>query len=66
MVPSGSAWHLKHNGAVISNHTNKAPAVSAGQTKAKANMPSQLVVHRVDGTIELEWTYGHDPFPPSG
>jgi hypothetical protein len=22
---------------------------------------AQLVVHRQDGSIETEWTYGHDP-----
>jgi len=27
---------------------------------------SQIKVQRADGTFEIEWTYGKDPFPPRG
>ncbi|MDQ4143794.1 MAG: DUF2188 domain-containing protein [Actinomycetota bacterium] len=40
--------------------------VVRGQSAAKANQPSQLVVHRANGTIEYQYTYGDDPYPPSG
>lgn len=66
VVPAGSDWQVTHNGRVLSTHHTKPPAVSAGQAVAKANQPSQLVVHRADGTIEYEYTYGDDPFPPAG
>ncbi|MFH6681001.1 DUF2188 domain-containing protein [Clavibacter michiganensis] len=33
---------------------------------ARANQPSQLIIHQSDGTIEDERTYGNDPFPPRG
>lgn len=66
VVPSGTRWQVKHNGLVLSNHVTKPPAVAEGQKVAKANKPSQLVVHRSDGTIEYEYTYGNDPFPPAG
>ena len=66
VVPNGTNWQVKHNGQVLSNHTLKANAIDAGRRVAIANQPSQLVVHRADGTIETEYTYGNDPYPPVG
>ena len=66
VVPNGSAWQVKHNGKVLSDHFLKQPAIDNGVAYAKANMPSQLLIHRADGTIEDERTYGQDPFPPRG
>jgi hypothetical protein len=66
VLPAGTLWELKHAGNVLYSHDNKDPVVSRGQRTAKANEPSQLVVHRADGTIEYEYTYGDDPYPPSG
>ncbi len=66
VVPNGTSWQVKHNGKVLSNHTLKSNAIESGQSVAKANEPSQLVVHRADGTIEFEYTYGNDPYPPLG
>lgn len=59
-------WKVRHQGTTLSSHILKEEAVSAGQKVAKANAPSQLVVHRMDGTIEYEYTYGSDPYPPRG
>jgi hypothetical protein len=66
VVPSAGLWQVKHSGLVVSTHYTKDAAVDAGRRVAKANVPSQLVVHRADGTIETEWTYGDDPYPPRG
>jgi hypothetical protein len=66
VVPDGALWRVKHNGVVLSTHYTKAAAVSEGRTIAKANAPSQLVVHRQDGSIEEEFTYELDPYPPLG
>lgn len=66
VLPNGTQWQVKHEGRVLSNHYTKPPAVEAGRRVALANQPSQLVVHKADGQIEFEWTYGNDPFPPSG
>lgn len=66
VVPSGTNWQVKYSGDVLSTHKLKSDAVSAGQNVAKANQPSQLVVHKADGTIEYEYTYGDDPYPPQG
>ena len=61
-----STWHVRHAGSTLSRHVIKSDAVEAGQKVAKANRPSQLVVHRQDGTIEYEYTYDDDPYPPPG
>jgi hypothetical protein len=60
VVPIGSQWQVKHDGAVLSTHGLKQAAIDSGRGLALANAPSQLVVHRADGTIEFEWTYGND------
>lgn len=60
------AWKVRHESNTLSSHAVKADAVTAGQKVAKANAPSQLVVHKLDGTFDYEYTYGDDPFPPKG
>ena len=67
VLPDGGSWKVTGpTGSTLSTHSTKPPAVSAGQTAAKADQPSQLVVHKADGTFEYEYTYGDDPFPPKG
>lgn len=44
----------------------KDEAIERARTKAHRVLPSQVVVHRADGTIENEFTYGNDPYPPQG
>lgn len=66
VVPNGTNWQVKYNGDVLSNHSLKANAIEAGRKVAIANQPSQLVIHKADGTIETEYTYGNDPYPPKG
>ncbi|TFV62046.1 DUF2188 domain-containing protein [Geodermatophilus sp. DF01-2] len=67
VLPAGGSWKVAGpSGSALSTHYTKPPAVSAGQAAAKANQPSQLVVHKADGTFEYEYTYGDDPFPPKG
>jgi hypothetical protein len=66
VVPSGAQWRVTHLSATLSTHQLKEVAITAGVTVARANQPSQLIIHRQDGTIEDERTYGNDPFPPRG
>lgn len=61
VAPNGGNWSVKHAGSVLSTHAVKTDAVDAGVRVAKANQPSQLIIHRADGTIEDERTYGDDP-----
>ncbi len=66
VTPDGTDWKVTHGGATISRHRTKDDAIAAARRLALANQPSQVVLHRKDGTIETEWTYGNDPYPPSG
>lgn len=66
LVPSGSYWAVTHGGSTLFTHVTKADAIIAGVTVARANQPSQLLIHRANGTIEDERTYGDDPYPPRG
>jgi len=61
-------WQVKREGAerASSVHHTKAEAVQTARERAENNKPSQVVIHRRDGTIEREWTYGQDPYPPKG
>lgn len=66
VLPHSGTWQLRREQTPLSNYTYKADAVDAGRRVAKDNAPSQLTVYRADGTIETEYTYGDDPYPPRG
>lgn len=59
-------WHVRHGQISVASEPVKDAAVSIGRTLAARHEPSHLVVHRVDGTLETEYTYGpeEDPLPP--
>lgn len=63
-----SMWKVKAQGGerASSVHATKDEAVDAGRTLAKNNMPSQLIVHLMNGQIETEYTYGDDPVSSPG
>jgi len=62
------SWEIKkQNGnRAIKICDTKKEACDFARKIAKNNEPSQVVVKKKDGTIETEWTYGNDPFPPLG
>ena len=61
-------WQVKKRGNVYASaiEATKDAAVKRGQEIARANRPSQLVVHKTDGTFDYEYTYDSDPYPPRG
>ncbi len=61
-------WNVKGQGAsrASSTHDTKAEAVNRGREVAKSQPLGQLVIHKQDGTIQTEHTYGQDPHPPKG
>jgi predicted acetyltransferase len=61
-----SQWQVTYASQTISTHLAKSTAIDVGVAVARRNEPSQLVIHRADGTIEDERTYGDDPYPPRG
>lgn len=66
VVPNNQNWSVKKNGQIISNHRNKENAVQSGITIAKKQPAGQVVIHKKNGQIQTEHTYGNDPYPPEG
>lgn len=64
-VPSGNGWAVKSSGRTVSNHRTQAAsehaAVKAGHKAENGGGLGQAVLHRSDGTIKEERTYGNDP-----
>jgi hypothetical protein len=52
-------WHLK--GGSDRAFETKAKALAQAKREAKAAPLGQVVVHRMDGVIQTEYTYGQDP-----
>jgi hypothetical protein len=56
------AWCLERNGKAIAHFNTKADAITAGQirghTLESMGGETHLVVHRQDGSVEAEYSYG--------
>lgn len=63
VVPHEGGWAVKKEEALraTSINKNKEQAVQAARELAKANKPSQIIIHGRDGRIQEERTYGEDP-----
>jgi uncharacterized protein YdaT len=61
-------WQVKGEDAkrASSTHAKKEEAVARAKELAKGQALGQVIIHKKDGTIETEHTYGKDPSPPSG
>jgi len=66
-APDGG-WQVKAEDAqrASSLHDTKDEAVARARELAKGQEPSQVIVHKLDGTFQTEYTYGDDPNPPVG
>ena len=60
VVPHEEGWAVKKEGAdrATSVHSNKEEALEQGREVARTKEPSQLVVHKKDGTIQDTFAYG--------
>jgi uncharacterized protein YdaT len=65
--PDGG-WKVKITGAKrpSSKHDTRSEAIERARELAKDNKPAQVIVHRRNRTIETEFTYERDPYPPPG
>lgn len=68
VVPSEkSGWAVQEQGGKsLKSFSRKDEAVDWAIEEGKSNMPSQVKIHKEDGTFEEERTYGNDPYPPRG
>lgn len=65
--PAGG-WKVKGAGSkrASSTHGTQKAAQKAATKLAKGQPKAQVVIHRANGQIRTEHTYGSDPHPPSG
>ena len=58
-----NAWKVEKEGSLraITRTETKEPAVSAAKKLAKSASLGQVIIHRKDGSIQEEFTYGEDP-----
>lgn len=68
VLPSEDGWEGKLENAIRASVTGKIKEEVLEKTieYAQNRMPSQVIVHKADGTIQHEYTYGDDPYPPKG
>ncbi len=59
VVPSEEGWAVTIEGEddTVSTHDTKKEAVSAGRTAAKEHVPSTLVVHKQDRSVQESFSY---------
>ncbi|PIQ24541.1 hypothetical protein COW36_11020 [bacterium (Candidatus Blackallbacteria) CG17_big_fil_post_rev_8_21_14_2_50_48_46] len=65
VVPDSKAglWHIKlqRNPQPVASFKTKEAAVAAGRVLGRSHELGQLIVHKANGQIETEYTYGKDP-----
>jgi hypothetical protein len=65
VVPNSSAdeWVIsrENDDTFREQYRTKEEAVNAAKERARRQEPSQVKVHRSDGNMEYESTYGQDP-----
>lgn len=62
LVPHEEGWAVTQEGASgpHSIHGTKKEAMSAGRDAAKAHLPSQLIVHKQDRSVQESFSYDED------
>lgn len=65
VVPKGEKWDVTSGGEVVSSHRTKQVAVDSAAQKGRGverrGGEAQVVIHKQDGVIQSERTYGNDP-----
>jgi hypothetical protein len=68
VTPTENGWQSKSEGAQRANAIGptKADVVQRATEIARNNGNASVIIHKKDGTIQEERTFGKDPFPPRG
>lgn len=64
VVRRNESWQVRRPRARRASGCHSSKVAAIAHAKALASRPStlgQVVVHRRDGRVETEWTYGNDP-----
>ena len=62
VAPHEKGWAVQREGAqrATSVHETKKEAVSAAREEAKSHMPSRLIVHKQDRSVQETFTYDEE------
>lgn len=64
---SGDKWLVvRENADLRQEYDTKEEAVEAAKTRARGEEPSQVKVHKADGNMQYESTFGDDPVESPG
>ncbi len=68
VTSTDKGWQSKTSGAQRANATGpiKGEVIKRAIEIAKNNGNASVIIHKADGTIQEERTFGKDPFPPKG
>lgn len=68
ITPHEGDWKVKLEGAERANKIleDKVDAVALAKELAKSAGLGQVIIHKADGTIQTEFTYGKDPEKTKG
>lgn len=62
VAPADRGWAVEREGMGLdSTHTTKEAAVQRGVQLARDRAPSELIIHRQDGSVQEVRNYGTDP-----
>jgi len=63
VTPDGKDWRVKRVGAGRAAKVceSKSDAIARARAMAKKARLGQVRVHRSDGDLQTEWTFGEDP-----
>ncbi len=61
-------WQVKAEGASRASAVTgtKDEATRRGRELGRSKPLGQVIIHKSDGKIQTEHTYGRDPYPPKG
>jgi hypothetical protein len=68
---NAKGWILEEEGgSELGTFETKDEAIKAGQKRGRGSQQraqdAQVIIHHQDGSIETEYTYGHDPRRTAG
>ena len=67
VVPHENGWAVRREGADRASAVTPTKDLAVDRAREIAGREGgSVVIHRENGTIQEERTYGHDPYPPRG
>jgi uncharacterized protein YdaT len=67
VVPHDNGWAVRREGSERASSVTRTKEQAVEQARDIAQRErGEVIIHRENGTIQEERSYGNDPFPPRG